>query len=131
VQAAMKFYQRALDYGYTAERFAASVRAQDPLGTLAKKDGLRREFVDELSPFDRKQLERAFIYYDRMNTVRGQERSIFPSERGGEAAEKNFRAAPRFKHVQGLMDAHETRTEEEARRRAEQAERRSLAPARR
>jgi hypothetical protein len=131
VPAAMRFYQRALDYGYTAERFAASVRAQDPLATLKKKDGLRKEFVEELSPFDREQLKRAFIYYDRMNGMRGRERTIFPSERGGAAALKNFQARPRYQHVQGLFDAWEKRSEEEMRERAERAERDSLRPARR
>jgi hypothetical protein len=131
VPAAMRFYQRALDYGYTAERFVASVRAQDPLATLQKKDGLRQEFVEELSPFDREQLTRAFTYYNRMNVMRGRERTIFPSDRAGEAAKQRFREQPRYQHVQGLMDAHEKQSEAELRRRAEQAQRRSLQPSNR
>jgi hypothetical protein len=131
VPAAMKFYQRALEYGYTAERFAASVRAQDPLATLSKKDGLRKEFVEDLSPFDREQLKRAFMYYDRMNGMRGKERTLFPSERGGARQAEEFKARPRYQHVQGLADAWERRSEDETRRRAEAAEKASLAPARR
>jgi hypothetical protein len=131
VPAAMKFYERALEYGYTSERFAASVRAQDPLGALAKKDGLRKEFVESLSEFDREQLKRAFMYYDRMNGARGKEKQLFPTDRSGDAGQKRFLERPRYQHVQGLADAWERRSEAETRRRAEKAERESLRPPRR
>jgi hypothetical protein len=131
VEAAMHFYKRALDYGYTSENFASSVRGQDPLGALKKKDGLRREFVQSLSEFDREQLRKAFIYYDKMNSIRGREKLLFPSERWGKAGLRSYQERPRFKYLQGLFEASQQQSEEERRRRADRALQQSLAPSRR
>ena len=129
-QTAMRMYSRALELGYTAERFAASVRAQDPLAALSKKDGLRREFVATLSEFDRKQLQRAFQYYVRMDVMRGRERQLFPRDNMSPAMQARRAENPRFDLLQGLMEASMKAAEDEVRQRAERAQRRSLAPSR-
>lgn len=123
---AAQFYVRLLDYGYTAERFAASIRAQDPLSSLPKDNGLRRQFVESLTADEREMLQRAYTYYGRINEDRGHERQLFPSARGGEAALERYRAAPRIDRLQAMMERQGSRTEDDELARADRALRESL-----
>lgn len=80
VENAVRMYRRLLDYGYTAERFAGSIRAQDPLNELSRAQ--RAEFVHTLEPFDRETLlPRAYAFYSKMADFRGQTKALFPSEK--------------------------------------------------
>lgn len=126
VENAMRFYERLLEYGYTAERFQSSIRAQEPLSELPKD--LRREFVDGLSRFDREQLTRAYQFYGRMAENRGAERALFPSKNWPEASQQNFR--PRTERLARAIERVEERNDDEAREKAERELRRSLLPAR-
>jgi hypothetical protein len=101
VKKATQFYLRLLDYGYTSERFAASIRAQDPLSGLPK--ALRQPFIASLTPFDREQLQRANEYYKRINAGRGLERQLFPSKRWGEAWMNEYRQHPKTDVLQRMM----------------------------
>lgn len=123
---AAKFYLRLLDYGYTAERFAASIRAQDPLSALPKENGLRRQFVESLPPFDREQLDRAYEFYHRLSSGRGRERTLFPTQRSGARGQENFRASPRTDRLEAVMENSGAADEETVRERAQQDLRRSL-----
>lgn len=76
VPTAMRMYQRLLELGYTAERFEASIRSQDPLHGLPT--ALRRSFVESLGTYDRQQLRRAYRYYLRMQELEGSGRRLFP-----------------------------------------------------
>jgi hypothetical protein len=118
--AAVQFYHRALEYGYTAERFQASIRAQDPLAGLPKENGLRQKFVASLTATDRTMLERAYRHYDKINAGRGQEVALFPKERWGQSGMDSYRAAPRDAELQRLIER------EGSEARAEQALRDSL-----
>ena len=101
VKKATQFYLRLLDYGYTSERFAASIRAQDPLSGLPK--ALRQPFIASLTPFDREQLQRANEYYKRINAGRGLERQLFPSKRWGEAWMNEYRQHPKTEVLDRMM----------------------------
>ncbi|WP_404422896.1 hypothetical protein [Nibricoccus sp. IMCC34717] len=79
MEVAMRFYHLLLDYGYTAEQFKASIRSQDPLSEVPK--ALRKEFVDQLAPHERAQLERAYRFYSKMAAGKGSEARMFPSKR--------------------------------------------------
>lgn len=124
VTAAQQFYLQLLDYGYTAERFGASIRAQDPLSELPKQ--LRRPFVDSLPDNDRIQLQRAYRYYARMEAGEGREATLFPRKRGGEGAARAYQAAPRTERLETMMNRSQTWTEDEEIARAEKALRESL-----
>lgn len=76
VPTAMRMYQRLLALGYTAERFEASIRSQDPLHGLPT--ALRRSFVESLSTYEREQLRKAYRYYLRMQELEGSGRRLFP-----------------------------------------------------
>jgi hypothetical protein len=80
VPEAVRFYNRLLHYGYTAERFKSSIRSQDPLSDLPKKDGTRTEFVSSLSQYELQMLSRAEAYYRKIASLRGSERKLFPHE---------------------------------------------------
>jgi hypothetical protein len=105
VQAATQSYLRLLELGYTAERFAASIRAQDPLSQLPKQDGTRQAFVDALNEIDREILRRAYRYYAKMADHRGEERQLFPSERTGPAGLERYRANPRLDQLRADLEA--------------------------
>lgn len=124
VQEASRAYLRLLELGYTAERFAASVRAQDPLGGLPKD--LRDDFVESLDDAGRMQLRRAFAYYTRMSAARGRERSLFPSERWGERGLERYRQNPRLDALESLVETREQLTEEELEARLVREMRRSV-----
>ena len=99
VEKAVRFYNRLLHYGYTADRFQSSLRAQDPLGDLPKKDGTRRTFIESLTPHEYQMLERAEAYYSRMTTFRGLHRGLFPPEASNPSATasriEHYRLNPR------------------------------------
>lgn len=80
VDAAKRLYLRLLDYGYTAQRFEAGIKASEPLAGLSTKDGSRKAFVDGLSPYDRKMLDKAQVYELRMSSMKLDARRIFPME---------------------------------------------------
>jgi hypothetical protein len=126
VDKAVQFYQRLLDYGYTAERFAATIRSQDPLSALPKENGLRKQFVDSLNPDDRAQLDRAYVFYQRMNASRGQERQLFPSQSSGVNGLMRYQAQPRTDQLRAQMQRVDGMSDEEREQRAQRDERRSL-----
>lgn len=100
VDAAKRLYLRLLDYGYTAQRFEAGIKASEPLAELSTKDGSRRAFVDGLSLFDRKMLDKAQVYELRMSSMKLDGRRIFPMEIKGYPAAtqrmlQSFREDPR------------------------------------
>jgi hypothetical protein len=78
VDAAKRLYIRLLDYGYTAQRFEAGIKASEPLGDLSTKDGSRKAFVDSLSLYDRKMLDKAQIYELRMSSLKFDSKRLFP-----------------------------------------------------
>jgi hypothetical protein len=126
VDKAVQFYQRLLDYGYTAERFAATIRSQDPLSALPKENGLRKQFVDSLNPDDRAQLDRAYVFYQRMNASRGQERQLFPSQSSGVNGQMRYQAQPRTDQLRAQMQRVDGMSDEEREQRAQRDEKRSL-----
>jgi hypothetical protein len=80
VDAAKRLYIRLLDYGYTAQRFEQGIKASEPLGELSAKDGSRKAFVDGLSPYDRRMLEKAHAYEARLSAHKVDARRLFPLE---------------------------------------------------
>ena len=123
---AVQFYQRLLDYGYTAERFEASIRSQDPLAALPKQNGLRQEFEKSLSPDDRALLDRAYVFYQRMSQNRGRATQLFPRQASGLNGQMRYQAQPRTEALRAMMERTEAMTDEELRQRAQRDERRSL-----
>lgn len=124
---AAKFYLRLLELGYTSERFAASIRAQDPLSALPKESGLRREFVASLRPDEQAQLKRAYAYYTRLSAERGAEGGLFPSKRFGERGQQAFEARPRLDLLNQTMQRRDQMTEREVLRQAAVELQKSLA----
>ena len=123
---AVQFYHGLLEKGYTAERFGASIRAQDPLSGLPKENGLRRKFVESLTADDREMLQRAERYYSKMAASRGRERVLFPSERSGVRGQQLYQANPRDEQLRTMMQRVEDRTDDEELRAADRALRQSL-----
>ena len=83
VEAAKRLYVRLLGYGYTAQRFEQGIKASDPLAELSAKDGSRRVFVDSLSPYDRRMLDKAQAYANRLSALKVDARRLFPVEING------------------------------------------------
>jgi hypothetical protein len=77
VPSAVKFYEKLQQYGYTAERLDASIRAQHPLRALNNEE--RKEFVAGLTAVEKKQLALAEQYYSRMQILDKRERQLFPT----------------------------------------------------
>lgn len=108
VENALRFYNRLLEYGYTADRFRASLRAQDPLAVLPRD--VRKEFVQSLAPHERAQLDRAYEFYAKMRAFKGDERRLFPrqgkNDRQTEALRRGFRPRPDLlaAEIDGLSD---------------------------
>ena len=105
VDAAKRLYLRLLAYGYTAQRFEQGIKASEPLAELSAKDGSRKAFLDALSPYDRRMLDKAERYSDRMSSLKLDTRRIFPVEiKGSPAATQRlverFRTEPRL----GVLD---------------------------
>jgi hypothetical protein len=97
IDAAKRLYLRLLAYGYTAQRFEAGIKASEPLAELSTKDGSRRAFVDGLSPYDRKMLDKAKVYELRISALKLDARRIFPIEiKGYPAATRKM--VERFNH---------------------------------
>ncbi len=99
VDAAKRLYLRLLDYCFTAKRFEAGIKASEPLAGLSAKDGSRRAFVEGLSAYDRKMLDKAQDYELRMSSMKLDARRIFPMEiKAPPPATRrmvdNFRSAP-------------------------------------
>jgi hypothetical protein len=91
VEAAKRLYVRLLGYGYTAQRFEQGIKASEPLGELSVKDGSRKAFVDSLSPYDRKMLDKAQVYEMRLSKLKMDAPRIFPTEiKGYPAATKKL-----------------------------------------
>jgi hypothetical protein len=80
VEAAKRLYVRLLGYGYTAQRFEQGIKASEPLAELSAKDGSRMAFVDGLSPYDRRMLEKAKAYETRLSVLKVDARRLFPIE---------------------------------------------------
>ena len=80
VDAAKRLYLRLLAYGYTAQRFEQGIKASEPLAELSAKDGSRKAFVDSLSPYDRKMLDKAQVYEMRLSRLKLDARRLFPIE---------------------------------------------------
>jgi len=105
VDAAKRLYLRLLAYGYTAQRFEAGIKASEPLGDLSTKDGSRKAFVEGLSPYDHKMLDKAQVYEMRLSRLKLDARRIFPIEiKGYPAASKRmtevFRDSPRLPELE-------------------------------
>jgi hypothetical protein len=126
VEKATQFYQRLLDYGYTADRFKQSIRAQEPLAGLPKENGLRAAFVASLTPDERRLLDRAQSYYTRINSQRGEERGLFPSERSGAAGLQRFQANPQVDRLRQTIENNRQLDEDARRLQAERALQNSL-----
>ena len=124
---AARFYLRLLELGYTSERFASSIRAQDPLSALPKENGLRRQFVESLRPDEQAQLKRAYAYYTRLSAERGAEGGLFPSKRFGERGQQAFEARPRLDLLNQTMQRRDQMTEREVLRQAAVELQKSLA----
>ena len=80
VAAAERFYSRLLEYGYTAQRLDASIRAQSPLADLNKAE--QKEYLATLNERDRAQLQLAEQYYARIKALDGREKRLFPKKGG-------------------------------------------------
>jgi len=119
---AIRFYDRLLEFGYTAERLRDSIRSQDPLHEIPKEH--RREFVASLSPFERRQLERAYIHYAKMNSLRGYEAQLFP--RANQPLAWRARHKPRYGILEKQITGHRQLTGEELAKRAHKAMMESL-----
>jgi len=122
VKNAVRFYDRLLEFGYTAERLRSSIRSQDPLSEIPKE--LRREFVASLSPFEQRQLERAYIHYAKMNSLRGYETQLFPRANQPLAWQKRHR--PRYDILERQITGHGQLSGEELAKRAHKAMMESL-----
>ena len=80
VEAAKRLYVRLLGCGYTAQRFEQGIKASEPLAGLSVKDGSRKAFVDGLSPYDRRMLEKTQAYEVRLSALKLDARRLFPME---------------------------------------------------
>lgn len=100
VDAAKRLYLRLLAYGYTAQRFEQGIKSSEPLAELSAKDGSRKAFLDALSHYDRRMLDKAERYSERMSSLKLDARRIFPMEiKGFQTATRKmieqFKANPR------------------------------------
>ena len=102
-EAAAQFYQRLLDYGYTAERFAESIKSQEPLAMLPKE--VRMQFVQSLDANDRDELKRAYAYYVRITGAKGVEKGLFAPKEYGDAGAKYYAAHPHMEILRKAMEA--------------------------
>lgn len=126
VPAATEFYHRLLKSGYTAERFAASVRSGDPLQTLKREQ--RQEFYNSLNDADRHNLKNAYRYWQRLEVFRNREARLFASEKASAGYKQRFADAPRDDVFAGLMFDAATRPDEDEELRAEALMKSALRP---
>ncbi len=108
VEAAKRLYVRLLGYGYTAQRFEQGIKASEPLAELSAKDGSRKAFVDGLSPYDRRMLDKAEAYEARLSALKVDARRLFPMEIKGfpvatERLIRSFRDSPRYEGIERDM----------------------------
>jgi len=80
VDAAKRLYLRLLAYGYTAQRFEQGIKSSEPLAELSAKDGSRKAFLDALSPYDHRMLDKAERYSERIYSLRADSAKLFPPE---------------------------------------------------
>ena len=75
---AERFYNRLIQFGYTAERLDASIRNQHPLSNLNAAE--RAEYTRTLTPRQQLELELANKYYSRLKALDQRERLLFKSK---------------------------------------------------
>jgi hypothetical protein len=109
VDAAERFYNRLLGFGYTSERLKASIRNQHPLAELNEEG--RKEFIKSLSRADREQLRRALQYWERLSTLKGKERGLFPAKPGQ-------RFTPQPERLRNAVESFDRRSDEDVERTA-------------
>jgi hypothetical protein len=126
VDKAVQFYHGLLEKGYTAERFGASIRAQDPLSELPKESGLRRRFVESLTPDEREMLVRAYRYYAKMNASRGREAQLFPMKEWGARGQELYQARPKTQRLETMMERSDQMDEDQELAAADRAFRQSM-----
>ncbi len=80
IEAAKRLYVRLLGYGFTAQRFEQGIKASEPLAELSAKDGSQKAFIDGLSPYDRRMLDKARAYETRLSSLKVDARRLFPIE---------------------------------------------------
>ena len=80
IEAAKRLYVRLLGYGFTAQRFEQGIKSSEPLSELSAKDGSQKAFIDALSPYDRRMLEKARAYESRLSSLKVDARRLFPTE---------------------------------------------------
>ncbi len=80
VEAAKRLFVRLLGYGYTAQLFEQGIKASEPLAELSSKDGSRKDFVDGLSPYNRRMLDKAQAYETRLSSLKLDARRLFPAD---------------------------------------------------
>jgi hypothetical protein len=91
VEAAKRLYIRLLGYGFTAQRFEQGIKSSEPLAELSAKDGSQKAFIDALSPYDRRMLEKARAYEIRLSSLKVDARRLFPLDiKGFPAATKRM-----------------------------------------
>ena len=73
-------YLRLLAYGYTAQRFEQGIKSSEPLAELSAKDGSQKAFIDGLSPYGRRMLDKALAYENRLSSLKVDARRLFPME---------------------------------------------------
>lgn len=83
---AIRFYHRLVEEGYTYEQFRASLRSQDPLGSIPKS--FRKEFVDSLAPYEKDQLDRAYRYYVRIANLKDNSKDLFQRKKDRDAGQR-------------------------------------------
>jgi len=106
VEGAKRLYVRLLGYGYTAQRFEQGIKASEPLAELSARDGSRKAFVDGLSSYDRRMLDKAQAYENRLSALKVDARRLFPMEiKGSRAATE--RVIESFHKSLGILNIRE------------------------
>ena len=75
------------------------------MGDLSTKDGSRKAFLESLSPYDRKMLDKAQVYEMRLSALKVDARRLFPMEiKGFPVATQRmievFRDSPRLPELE-------------------------------
>jgi hypothetical protein len=81
------------------------IKASEPLAELSAKDGSRKAFIDGLSPYDRKMLDKAQAYESRLSALKLDARRLFPIEIKGHLAAtqrliKMYQENPRVQYIE-------------------------------
>ena len=80
VEAAKRRFLRLLACGYTAQRFEQGIKSPEPLAEISSKDGSQKAFIDGLSLYDRRMLDKARAYETRLSSLKVDARRLFPME---------------------------------------------------